>query len=70
MCHGVWEVWVYGVSIICMSMLKKARSMVSYCVCCRNYVHIYTYIIHIQYAVLYKNMVFVVTYIGSLHYDY
>jgi len=38
-CHGVWEVWVHWVSaIICMSKLIIVRSMVSYYVCCRNYV--------------------------------
>jgi len=39
MCHGGWEVWVHGVSaIICMSKLIIVRSVVSYNVCCRNYI--------------------------------
>jgi len=46
MCHGGWEVWVHGFSaIICMSKLIIVRSMVSYCVCCRNYMYIYIYIL-------------------------
>jgi len=42
MCHGGWEVWVHGDAvIICVSELIIVRSMVSYCVCCRNYMYIY-----------------------------
>ena len=42
MCHGGWEVWVHGVyAIICMSKLIPVRSMVSYYVCCGNYIYIY-----------------------------
>ena len=53
MCHGGWEVWVHGVSaIICISELIIVTSMISYYVCCRNYmyiyIYIYTYPIHIQ----------------------
>jgi len=69
MCHGGWEVWVHGFSaIICISELIIVRSMVSYYVCCRNYMyththththtHIYIYIlilVHIQYVIPYKN---------------
>ena len=51
-CHGGWEGWVHGVSaIICMSKLIIVRSMVLYCVCCRNYVYIYIYIyIYLSYT--------------------
>jgi len=42
MCHGGWEVWVHVLSaIIFMSDLVIVRSMVSYYVCCRNYIYIY-----------------------------
>ena len=45
MCYGGWEVWVHGDSAItCMSKLIRVRSMVSYCVCCRNYLYIYIYV--------------------------
>ena len=45
MCHGGWEVWVRLVSAnICISELIIVRSMVSYYVCCRNYIYIYIYI--------------------------
>jgi len=45
MCHGGWEVWVHGVSAsICISELLIVRSMVSYCVCCGNYMYMYIYI--------------------------
>ena len=45
MCHGGWEVWVHGGSaIVCISELIMVRSMVSYYVCCRNYMCIYIYI--------------------------
>ena len=38
MCHGAWGVWVNGVyAIICIYELIIVRSMVSYCVCCINY---------------------------------
>jgi len=42
MCHGGWEVWVHGIfPIICISELIIVRSMVSYYVCCINYMYIY-----------------------------
>ena len=69
MCHGGWEVWVHGVSAaIRVSKLIRVRSVVTYYVCCRNYMYIYIYI-YIQCEILYKNMVFVVTNIGSLIYS-
>jgi len=45
MCHGGWEVWVHGFSvIICVSELTIVRSMVPYYVCCINYMYIYIYL--------------------------
>ena len=54
MCHGVWEVWVRGGSAnIRMSKLIIVRSMVSYYVCCRNYMYTYILIyIYIQCEIL------------------
>ena len=50
MCHGGWKVWVHGVTaIIGVSKLIIVRSMVSYYVCCRNYM----YIIYIYILILY-----------------
>ena len=71
MCHGGWEVWVHGggAAIVCISELKIVRSVASYCVLWKLYVHIYTYPIHIQCAMLYKNTDFVVTVMGSLIYS-
>jgi len=67
MCHGGWEVWVHGgTSIIYMFNLIRVWSVVSYYVCCGNYMSIYIQIIHKQCAILYKNMLFVVIDIGSL----
>ena len=44
MCHGGWEVWVHGVSAsVCISELIIVGSMVSYCVCCRNYMYTHTH---------------------------
>jgi len=44
--RGGWEEWVHGgdSAIICISELIMVRSMVSYYVCCRNYMYIYIYI--------------------------
>jgi len=56
MCHGGWEVWVHGVSvIICISELIIVRPM--YHIMCVveiicTYIYIYTYPIHIQCAIL------------------
>ena len=56
MCLGSWEVWVHGVSAtiyiyiyiyIYISELITIRSMVSYYVCCRNYMYIYILILYI-----------------------
>ena len=69
--------------VICISELIIVRYVVSYYVCCRNYmyththththtyiyIYIYTYPIHIQCAILYKNMDFVVVIIGPLIYS-
>jgi len=69
MCHGVWEVWVQGLTdIVCISELLIYGSVLSYSLCCRNYmytyiyiyIYIYTYPIHIQCAILYTNMDFAV----------
>jgi len=50
MCHGGLVGWVNGVSaIMCMYELIIVRSMVSYYVCCRNYMYIYIYI-YLSYA--------------------
>jgi len=41
-------VWIHGVSaIICISELIMVRSIVSYYVCCRNYMYIYKLILYI-----------------------
>jgi len=45
-CYVGWFVWVHGVSaIISLSELIIVRSVVSYCVCCRNYMYIYILIL-------------------------
>jgi len=45
---GGWEVWVHGVSaIICISELIIVRAVVSYYVCCRNYMYIHILILYI-----------------------
>jgi hypothetical protein len=49
MSHGVWELWVYwDAAIVVISEIIKVRSMVSYYVCCRNYMYIYILIIEIK----------------------
>jgi len=58
-CRGGWEVWVHGVStIICISELITVRSMVSYYVCCRNFVYIYILILH-RYNVQYYTRIWI-----------
>jgi len=60
---GGWEVWVHGVSaIICISELIIVRAVVSYYVCCRNYMYIYILILYIYDEQYY-------TRIGSLMYS-
>jgi len=50
---GGWEVWVHGdAAVLCISELIIVRSVVSYCVCCRNYMYInllILYIYNVQY---------------------
>ena len=66
---GGWEVWVHGVSaIICISELIIVRAVVSYYVCCRNYMYIHILIIYI-YNVQYCNKNMDIVVIGSLIYS-
>jgi len=56
MCCVGWTVWVQGGSAIrCTSKLIIVRSMVTYYLCCRNYMYIYKYI----YLFIYKLSVYV-----------
>ena len=67
-CHRGWEVWVHGVSaVIRMSKLIIVRSMVTYYVCCRNYMYICILILHIYNVQYYTEIwFFLVTNVGSL----
>jgi len=53
MCYVGWTVWVQGGSAIrCMSKLIIVRSMVTYYLCCRNYMYIYTLYLSYTYTYL------------------